>query len=148
MGSDFLKTDQPDFWTREIFRTQQISEIENHIIRSSLLNDWEQILEGCEMLLNFQMEVMKYKPSEGGPTLYGMDTPMYKEAQAVINELRNRWNAINRTSSDPTVQTNIRRDREELKNQIRTLRAHLWHLNTVLGLNYQKANDPRKAALQ
>lgn len=153
-NKNFLNTDTPDFWTREMQRVLQFTNIEQDIRRFKSMGEWEQLLNAAEDLLELQMEVMEEKlvltDGEGNKTttnLKGKATTRYKTSDEKIKNLRIRERESNSRYTDPARRRNNAEERFHLENEIRELISDLYQNNIELGLTYKKQADPRKAAL-
>jgi hypothetical protein len=153
-NKNFLNTDTPDFWTREMQRVLQFTNIEQDIRRFKSMGEWEQLLNAAEDLLELQMEVMEEKvvsaDEEGNKTTTvtrGKTTARYKKSDDKIKNLRTRVREGNGRYTDPARRRNNTEERFLLETEIRELIADLYQNNIELGLTYKKQADPRKAAL-
>lgn len=161
MSTDFLKTNSPEIWTKEVYRNQQFMRIEENMIEAEVSGNYELLLKLARIYLRFQMEVMEEKvetkDKEGNPvkdeagrvkreTFYGLETPLFMSINRQITELETKWRNISSRKIDPLQRVNDNSERNETISQIENLLAVLFHNNTALGLNYKKKNDPMKAA--
>lgn len=161
MSNDFLKTNTPEVWTKEVYRNELFMKLEQGMFTAEIEGNYTGVLKLSKIYLRLQMEVMEekvlLKDENGAPlldeakrqrrdTLYGMQTPTFQKLKARIMELEMKWNQSSTRKIDPQSRMNNTQERMEIITEIEELLDALFHNNTVLGLNYKKKNDPMKAA--
>lgn len=153
-NKNFLNTDTPDVWTREMQRVLQFTNCEQDLRRFKSMGEWEQVLNVLEDLLMLQMETMDEKVTtkegEDPPVtikVKGKDTARFKVSYEKIKELRVRERSSNARFADPARNRNTKEERAHIEDEIRELVIDIFQNNIDLGLTYRKQSDPKKAAL-
>lgn len=152
-NNNFLKSDTPEVWTKEVYRNQQFLVLETNMFDAELIEDYGKLLRLSRIYLRLQMEVMEERVDtvndEGEKKSVkelGMKTPLFQNMKREIDELEYKWSLMQTKKLDPVMRSNDHRERRELIKRIQNLQDGLFHNNTVLGLNYKKKMDVMKAA--
>lgn len=138
-----------ELWTKEAKRIEQITKVEDKINAYKELGEWSLVLNSMEDYLGFQVEAIEEKVKDEGTgkvkTLKGIETNIYKEQNAEIQELIMKWEQMSLRAGDPARRMNQYQERAELIGRVKKMIGILYQNNIRFNLTYRKKNDPYEA---